>query len=67
MMVCDTAIAAEPEPTEEAAFGPDAEDRIWAVENLDLPLSTPTIRVTRRRGVNTIRDEDVLAATGCVG
>ena len=57
----------EPETVTELPFEPPLADRQWAVVNLDLPASTPKTRVTGRRGVNTIRDEDVLAATGCVG
>jgi hypothetical protein len=49
MMACDTAAAFEPEPTEEPAFEPTTEDRVWAVENLDPPASTPEIRVVSRR------------------
>jgi hypothetical protein len=61
------AAAVEPEPAAEAAFEPEPEDRIWAIENLDLPASVPTTRIVHPRRETGVRDEDVLVATGCVG
>ena len=71
MLAYETPVVApwpDPEMVAEDVYEADQEDRIWAAQNLDLPASTPKIRVVSRRpSLNTITDSDVLVATGCVG